>query len=193
MWLYAKVPIPDHTPEGVLPPYTGSVEDDELRSPWRTSIAELVVRFGTSPVRTELLSGLMQLRASLYAIGIREGWQWIDGSFVERVEQIRGIPPRDIDVVTFADLSQLDRRDSAVRAALYRRVPGCDAYLINLANYTAKPAEVTRLVNYYYGMFSHQRRTQLWKGFLEIPLSSEDDQALDHLHPELRGHGHAAH
>jgi hypothetical protein len=34
-------------------------------------------------------------------VGIVEGFQWIDGSFIEDAEKSRGRPPADIDIITF--------------------------------------------------------------------------------------------
>ena len=34
---------------------------------------------------------------------------------------------------------------------------------------------------YWYGLFSHQRETFLWKGLLRIELMSDDEQALELL------------
>jgi hypothetical protein len=35
-------------------------------------------------------------------VGLDNGFQWIDGSFVEDVEKSRGRAPGDVDIVTFA-------------------------------------------------------------------------------------------
>jgi hypothetical protein len=62
----------------------------------------LVQRFAASRERLDILRGLLEYRAALGAIGIVQGFQWLDGSFVEDVEVTKGRPPSDIDVVTLA-------------------------------------------------------------------------------------------
>jgi hypothetical protein len=37
----------------------------------------------------------------LHAAGIIDGFQWLDGSFLENIESLESRSPRDIDVVTF--------------------------------------------------------------------------------------------
>lgn len=51
--------------------------------------------------RRELLKGLLEFRSELHRIGLVDGIQWLDGSFIENVEEIEGRHPKDIDVVTF--------------------------------------------------------------------------------------------
>ncbi len=47
---------------------------------------------------------MLAFRRELAKLGLAAGFQWLDGSFVEHVELVRGRAPADIDVVTFADL-----------------------------------------------------------------------------------------
>ncbi len=68
--------------------------------------------------RRYLLQKWLDFRATLYQAGIQEGFQWIDGSFVENIEQVSGRPPNDIDVVTFFYVP-----DGYTGAALYQRNP----------------------------------------------------------------------
>lgn len=67
-------------------------------SPYEATSVELVSRFATSPARIGILTGLLAYRDALRAFGLHEGFQWIDGSFVERLDR----EPGDIDIVTFA-------------------------------------------------------------------------------------------
>src|SRR3546814_8995494 len=71
-------------------------------SPYSTSMTEIVSRFATSAERVAILRGLLDFRARLAGIDIVQGFQWIDGSFVEDCETVRQRPPLDVDVVTFA-------------------------------------------------------------------------------------------
>ena len=40
---------------------------------------------------------------------------------------------------------------------------GCDAYMVPLDN-------LVKRTTYYFGLFSHRRSDQVWKGLLQIPL-----------------------
>ena len=51
-------------------------------------------------------------------------------------------------------------------------------------------ADLTRWAAYWYSMWAHQPDTQQWKGFVSVPLGSNDDQArewLDQQTPDQRG------
>jgi hypothetical protein len=144
-------------------------------------------RFVTSPERIAILRGLLEYRAALHKAGLTQGFQWLDGSFLENKEAMLGKAPGDIDVATFYHLPagttpqqilQSDPLtfgpDGKARKVRFR----VDAYLISLDLSPTRPAE--RLVensHYWYGVFSHSRRNFLWKGFLQIDLSSVDDAA----------------
>src|SRR5438128_1228261 len=64
-------------------------------------MSELVVALGTTPVRENLLFGLLEYRALLVSFGYTQGVQFIDGSFVENVEAREARDPGDIDVFSF--------------------------------------------------------------------------------------------
>src|ERR1019366_5862769 len=94
-------PIPPFSSDGLLPPYLGSSPGEQagLMSPYRASVTELVAHFATSPERVAILDGFLRYRADLQAFGLVDGFQWIDGSFVERTDAVR--PPHGVDLVTF--------------------------------------------------------------------------------------------
>jgi hypothetical protein len=94
--------IPSFSVDGLLPPYLGASpgEDRALMSPYSTTTADLVAHFATSLRRIEILTGLLEYRTALHGFGFVRGFQWIDGSFVERVED-QGRDPGDVDIVTF--------------------------------------------------------------------------------------------
>ena len=50
----------------------------------------------------------------------------------------------------------------------------CDAYFVDLLKPPELLVDDTR---YWFGLFSHQRETALWKGMLQVPLCSDDDAA----------------
>lgn len=172
--------IPHFDLSGVLPPYLGpDAAERGLTSPYETDVLEVAQRFATSRERAEILRGLLRYRQALAGIGVVDGFQYLDGSFVEDVERVRGRPPKDIDVLTFfyrpphamdhhlfsdfvhRNLSLFD--PVAVKAAYY-----CDAYGIDMNTPGEYLVDATR---YFCGLFSHQRDTNIWKGMLKIDLA----------------------
>lgn len=179
--------IPDFNLSNVLPPYTSNPTDRGQMSPYTTSMSEFVTRFATSQARMDLIGGLIGYRQKLASFGFSNGFQWIDGSFVENVEKVRGLPPKDIDIVTFANRpdslahtwpafvsENLDLFHPRVSKSAFH----CDAYFIDLGKSAEIIVDDTR---YFFGLFSHQRATLLWKGIISIPLASDDADAANLL------------
>lgn len=171
--------IPLWTSAGVLPPVDVIEPTSQARSPYRITLTDLVLRFATSVDRCRILDGLLRYRKALHSAGLSKGFQWVDGSFLENVELIRGRSPGDIDVVTFFELPSgttefdLDREhpnlfDHAFVKATYF----VDSYPQNL---DTPPNELVWWSSYWYGVWSHQRDSLLWKGFLSIDLDIADD------------------
>jgi hypothetical protein len=135
--------------------------------------------------RVEVLLGLLDYRAALASHGIVKGFQWLDGSFVEDCEAIRGRAPADIDVVTFfwrptnvrrsANwLKFVEAHEDLFDPLRLKAKFKCDAYHVDLD----AGAEATVLnTSYWFGLFSHQRDTQLWKGMLRVPLDASSNEA----------------
>lgn len=110
------VRIPDWNRAGVLPPFIPSRPVSQDRSPYRVTLSDLIEHFGTTPARRKILAGFLGYRAALHEMGFVDGFQWLNGSFTERVEQSRlRRPPRDLDVVTFV------RRPPAFKPAEHHR------------------------------------------------------------------------
>lgn len=182
--------IPQFNQSGVLPPYDQAAGPTSSagRSPYKTSLLAMAQRFGTSPERENLLSGLLDYREALRQIGIENGIQWINGSFVEDVESVRSRPPADIDLVTFAHrplgISQNEWHTLALmhpdlfRPSQAKQKYHCDAYFVDL---DLSPRVVVSRTAYWNGLFGHQRQTDLWKGIVEVPLTSNDNAVLVHL------------
>jgi hypothetical protein len=192
------MPIPAFTTSGVLPPFVGDTPTDPARmAPYLVAFSDLANRFGATPPRWQLLRGLAAYRAALRATGIAAAFQWIDGSFLEDAEALRGRPPGDIDVVTFA----LPPRAMTPREFFGRYQPllnpqqtkaayGCDAYFVDLGLGARRPDLLVMQARYWYGLFSHQRASSLWKGMLQIDLFSDDEQVMNPRTAE--GNGDAA-
>jgi len=179
--------IPALNQSGVLPPFIPELgpTDPAGMAPYRASITEFVQRYAHSEKRKAILKGLLTYRAKLRALGITDGFQWLDGSFVENVESNRGRSPNDIDLVTFADRPQDTRDQDNWRSLVYENkdlfLPElskeaylCDAYFVDL---NTPPLHIVNTTKYWFGLFSHQRESLLWKGMIEIPLICNDDEA----------------
>lgn len=153
------------------------------RAPYLVSLKELVERFATSPARCKILKGFVAYRHALRDIGIVEGFQWIDGSFVEEIEVLEGRPPNDIDVVTFYKIPLGETQDSLFhknpllfpateeeKAKLKEQFP-VDGSMSSL---DAKQRQLIKQIIFWYSLWSH-RRDQTWKGFLQVELDDKDD------------------
>lgn len=166
-------------------------------SPYEANLQEFVVHFATSLERVAILRGLLSYRREFRLIGVVDGWQWMDGSFVENVEALRSRAPADIDLVTFSRvpgdaaekrrvvLANMNLFDRAQTKALYK----CDAFFVDLDK---KPELLVDDSRYWFGLFSHQRDTALWKGVIKVPLQAQanDDAVLaliDQFDRELGG------
>jgi hypothetical protein len=163
-----------------LPPIDPDLPPNPERSPYAVSLKDVVMRFSTTPERQVVMKGFLNYRAQLHRMGIAEGFQWLDGSFFEDVETIERRPSRDVDVVSFfhspceLNLSEEDAPllDQSVTKLRFK----VDAYSVELDQLT--PRELTLWSAYLYSMWSY-RRTQVWKGFLQIELApTEDAEAI---------------
>lgn len=187
--------IPPLSLSGVLPPYQGSNPAlVAARAPYLTTTVEIVSRFGSSPERLSIIEGLMRYRQALADLGLTEGFQWVDGSFVEDCEKRRGRPPGDIDIVTFLRRPSTLQNPDDWHAFVHTNITTfrglitpaskdefhCDAYFVEL---DTQPDSLVAVTHYWYGLFSHCRDTSEWKGLLQIPLNdpASDAQACDML------------
>lgn len=179
--------IPNYTHQGVLPPFIpgSSPSDSGSVAPYKTDLATFTQRYSGSPERIAILRGLISYRAALRELGIVGGFQWLDGSFVENCEFERGCPPNDIDLITFSFRPQTHTDSNAWRN-LVRARPDlfdptttkntfrCDAYFVDLS---VDPVHLVAQTRYWFGLFSHQRDTYLWKGMIEVPFTDCDKDA----------------
>ncbi len=179
--------------EGVIPPIDVNDPASRLRSPYVVSLSDVVQRFATTPERSVILQGFLEYRAALHMAGLTQGFQWLNGSFMENKELMSGAAPGDIDVVTFFHLpTGVTEADIVRRAPLALGVDGAarkqrfhvDAFLTNLAR---KPEVLVERSAYWYGLFAHSRRNFLWKGFLQVDLSSVADAPAASLLATLPG------
>ncbi len=180
----STVSIPRWNSEGVLPPIDSADPTSASRSPYQVALADFVLHFGTSEPRCAILDGLLRYRAALHAAGLVEGFQWINGSFLEHVEVVLNRPPNDVDVVTFyrlpAGATQKGIRDIAPDLFDHDSVKQefrIDGYLVHLDQ---TPKALVERSAYWYSLWSH-RRDRTWKGFIEIGLAADDAPAAGFL------------
>lgn len=177
--------IPSMTTSLVLPPFLGDSPGSKANmSPYVVTMKDVVERFATSKERIELLSGLLAYRDALRSIGLSNGYQWLDGSFVEDVEHSkRRRPPKDIDIVTFSESPYSDeaakidwfqKNKDLFTPKFVKRQFKCDAHFVDFRN---RPHLLVDDARYWFGLFSHQYGTNLWKGMLQVPMVSNDAEA----------------
>lgn len=182
--------IPAWDSRGVLPPIKpGHNGNSSNRSPYKCSLKDLIDRFGTSPKRVSLLSSFLDYRVTLHSFGITEGFQWLNGSFVQDVENIEGRAPGDIDIVSHFFLpsgydqqtffAKFPNASNIIDPNQVKAHFGMDAYPVLLggeANHS-----FTRQIAYWYSMWSHRKVDNAWKGFLEIDLAPDNESSHKHF------------
>jgi len=177
------MPIPPFNGSGLLPPFLLDPTYRAGGSPYSATIVELVGRFSTSPERLAILDGLIRFRADLHVFGITQGFQWIDGSFVENIDATRA--PKDVDVVTFFQRPLPLRLTSDLSVALAKNADlfysprtklkyMTDAYFVDL---DVDGTSIVSQTRYWFDLFSHRRGDQHRKGMLEIPLGTLADDS----------------
>jgi hypothetical protein len=182
--------VPAFTLDGILPPFTGDPTDDATMSPFKVTVPEFVASFALTRERVQILEGLLEFRRRIHGLGITRGLQWINGSFVEMNDAVRA--PRDVDVVTFffrpPNLTERPAWEAAIDAhpeifehAQVKAELQCDAYWVDLS--VPAPLYHVDQTRYWFGLFSHRRMSQQWKGMLQLSLGSlvEDREAANML------------
>jgi uncharacterized protein DUF6932 len=172
--------LPNFTVGGLLPPYFGSdPTQPQSLAPYATTIDVVAAQVPQSPKRAAILGGFLAFRQALNQAGFSDGFQWLNGSFMELIEVREGRDPRDLDVVTFFHRPAHLRTDvdwsAFVQANPNLFLPGpnkqqfcCDAYFVDL---DIDPINLVSQTRYWYGLFSHRRITGEWKGIVEVPLA----------------------
>lgn len=173
----------------VLPPC--STDGGKVReiSPYLSTIEEFVDRFSTSAARKALLLRLLDFRAELYRLGI-DGFQWLDGSFVENIEMQAQRDPKDIDAVTFvrkppdgSDFERIARENGIWFPRQVKNTYGIDNFWVHLA---LRPDNLVKVATFWHGLFTHRRSDQLWKGMVTVSIFDKgaDDRARQRLSSE---------
>lgn len=172
--------IPEWSMAGIIPPVRPDFAGHDVdRSPYNATLTEVIQRFVLSHERAQIMQGLLNYRAELHAAEIVNGFQWLDGSFMENVEDLEGRAPRDVDVVTFIDLNdgrtQADL-DPVVNELFDPEVSKQNYHVDGYPFFLNGPMNqgAIRRIAYWYSMWSH-RRNGLWKGFVQVELNPAFD------------------
>lgn len=182
------MPLPAFDFRGLLPPFVGTNPTTSDRSPYWVTMSELVVAFGTTTRRRQLLRNLIQYRALIAQQGYVSGIQFINGSFVENIEQISNRPPRDIDVFSIINMQPayggnlqawgptefLFWQNEIANQALNKSRYSLDTYALLFED--LQPMDLIKGIIYWYSLFAHQRNTLAWKGFAGLALDPSGDQ-----------------
>jgi hypothetical protein len=80
------MPIPPFSIDGVLPPFVGSGPGGAPQdmSPYAVTALELVSSLAFTEGRKTILRGWLSHRAALRTIGFSRGFQWLDGSSLNK-------------------------------------------------------------------------------------------------------------
>ncbi len=172
--------IPNWTDNGIIPPIINLNPTCSERSPYQVSLIDVILKYGTSPIRNQILLGLLNFRRELHKIGIIKGFQWIDGSFLEDLESLENRSPNDINVVTFYYMPEgIIQKELILRnlkifdPILVKEIFKVDGYFIAIS--LASPERLIHRSSYWYSIWSH-KRDGTWKGFLQIDLSPNNDE-----------------
>lgn len=184
--------LPEWNSQGFLPAVLPGEQGHSLnRSPYAISCVELVRRFGSSVERLSILQGFLNYRKRLHGIGLVQGVQWLNGSFVENIEVLENRAPNDIDVVTFASMPHGETQKSLIahNKEIFLPAQTKDAYKVDgyCIFLDGQASQVfIKQIAYWYSMWSHTRSKQ-WKGFLQLELNNEDDDSAYELLSFLQG------
>lgn len=184
------MPLPPFDMRGLLPPFTGTDATTSDRSPYWTTMADFASAFGTTSHRRHLLRNLISYRTLLAGEGYVGGIQFIDGSFVENVETLAVRDPDDIDVFSILNVPPKYATDPAAwqtngfpfwQVEIVDRDRNknrfqLDTYAVLFEELQVQPMSLIGHVIYWYSLFSHQRDTFAWKGYIGLALDPIGDQ-----------------
>lgn len=183
-------PIPDFDHNMVLPPHRGNPATRSDVSPYPCTSLELCRHFATTAERKQILQKFLEFRHELRAHGLLNGYQWIDGSFVEDVEVRESRSPNDLDVLTIYwghDGTFQKNLATAFPAFANRDQAKADFQLDHFPVDAGFSPEVTvEQIRYWLQLFTHNR-DGVWKGMLKIDLNTpqEDTDAKAFLLTDL--------
>ena len=177
-------PIPHFDHNLVLPPHLGDPVNSGQLSPYPCTTLDLCERLGTTVERRAILGKFLDFRERLSGEGLTNGFQWLDGSFLEDVETRDSRPPRDLDLVTV-----YWGYNEAFQTGLASRFPEFASPRLSKTAYSldhypfdagADPPVTLEQTRYWILLFSHNRQG-VWKGMLRIELDTPAEDAAARL------------
>ncbi len=181
-----SIPIPNFDYNLVMPPHLGNPTAPGDVSPYKCTSVELCEKFAVSAKRIEILRGFLSFRKKLNDFSLLQGFQWLDGSFLEDVETRESRSPNDLDVVTIYWSYDLIFQNNLVTS-----FPEFVNFQLSKQNYKVdhypfdagfSPIATVEQSRYWVQLFSHNR-DMIWKGMLQIALNTptSDAVALEYL------------
>ncbi|OIR07658.1 hypothetical protein GALL_103230 [mine drainage metagenome] len=171
-------PIPNFDHNLVIPPHLGNPTISADVSPYKCTSVELCEKFATSSKRIEILKGFILFRERLNIFGLVNGFQWLDGSFLEDVEIREQRSPNDLDLVTIYWGYDFTFQNNLIQnfpqfadSSLSKQTYLLDHYPFDAGH---SPVVTVDLSRYWVQLFSHNRDA-VWKGMLQIPLNTPND------------------
>ena len=174
-------PIPTFDHNLVIPPHLGDPVNARQLSPYPCTTLDLCQRFGTSDERRLILGKFLDFRDRLRGVGLTNGFQWLDGSFLEDVETRESRPPKDLDLVTV-----YWGYDAPFQRNLMASFPEFASPALSKVNFSLdhypfdagfSPAFTLEQTRYWILLFSHTR-LGVWKGILRVELNTAAEDAL---------------
>lgn len=171
--------IPKFDHNHVTPPHIGDPRDKSQLSPYLSNSLEFTQHFATSPERIEILNGFLSFRKKLNQVGIIDGFQWLDGSFTENIEIREGRAPRDLDLVTLYNPSNLTLDQIEYINNSFLDFFDFDESKTNYKldhypfNYNLNPLFTIDYSRYWIQLFSHNR-FGIWKGIIRVELNTPE-------------------
>ena len=172
------IPVFDHNL--VLPPHLGDPTEYDQLSPYPCTTVDICERLGTTSERRAILVKFLDFRERLRGAGLTNGFQWLDGSFLEDVETTEMRAPKDLDVVTVYwgydfgfQANLIAKFPEIANPALSKANYSLDHYPFDAGFSTALTLEQSR---YWILLFSHTR-LGVWKGMLKIELNTPAEDA----------------
>jgi hypothetical protein len=173
--------IPKFNDNGVLPPHRGDPTVRADMSPFPATTLQLCERFGHTKVRRTMLHGFLEFRALLHELQLTKGFQWLDGCFLEDFEHTKGKSPDCIQVVNFCVKPRpFPHRDKSDAYARLLDMPAIErkfhvAYRTVDLEWT--PERLVNHTRFWWGQMSHTEETDIWKGLVQVPLNTPEDDA----------------
>ena len=179
------MPIPDFDHNNVIPPFIGNdATEYGENSPYLCTSLELCERFATSEDRKQILLGFINFRLALRNFGFTNGFQILDGSFLENIETSEQRSPKDLDLLTIYwgyDISFQQNINNNFPAFFNPEMAKQDYLLDHYFLDMYIPSAIDQIF-YWNQLFSHNRNL-VWKGMLKIIVNTPEDdiKALNYL------------